>query len=290
MARRQDHHGFRYVAREWDDYPPYVSVGERRARGALALAKLLKKSKRVAEPVVLARRKRQLASTFWGQAWADNLERYADLANRLPRGRAYLRSGSVLDLAIGAGRVEAYVAGSELYRVTIGMAPLAKARWQRIVTRCTGRIGSLVGLLRGELSAEVLGVLTHPRDGLFPEPRELALDCSCPDSAGVCKHLAAVLYGVALRLDTRPELFFALRQVDQAELIAAATDGAVAQSRSATGKRIAADRLSAVFGIDLETSGSPAPSGRVNGKAVRPAGSDQASIERGQRRRPRRNR
>jgi uncharacterized Zn finger protein len=238
----------------WDYYPPYVSVGEKKARGALALAKLLKKNKRTAEPVVLAHRKRQLAVTFWGQAWADNLERYADLANRLPRGRAYLRNGSVLDLSIGPGRVEAYVAGSELYRVTIGIAPLAKTRWRRVVTRCTGRIGSLVGLLRGELSDEVLGVLTHAHDGLFPEPRELALDCTCPDSAGVCKHIAAVLYAVAVRLDTRPELFFDLRQVDQAELIGSATTGVVDRARPAAGKRIAADRLSAVFGIELESA------------------------------------
>jgi uncharacterized Zn finger protein len=252
----------------WDYYPPYMTVGEKRARGALALSKLLRKSGRTAEPVVLAHRKRRLAATFWGQAWADNLERYADLANRLPRGRAYLRNGSVLHLAIGPGRVEAYVAGSELYRVTIGIAPLAKARWRRIVTRCTGRIGSLVGLLRGELSAGVLGVLTHARDGLFPEPRELALDCSCPDGADVCKHVAAVLYGVAIRLDTRPELFFDLRQVDQAELIGSATTGVVGRSRAAAGKRIAADRLSAVFGIELE---SAAPVGVGPGERRRPA-------------------
>jgi uncharacterized Zn finger protein len=238
----------------WDYYPPYMSVAEKKAHGARALAKLLKKSKRAAEPVLLAHRKRQLAATFWGQAWADNLERYADLANRLPRGRAYLRNGSVLDLAIGRGRVEAYVAGTELYRVTIGIAPLVKARWRRVVARCTGRIGSLVGLLRGELSDDVLAVLTAAKDGLFPEPRELALDCSCPDSAEVCKHVAAVLYGVAIRLDARPELFFALRQVDQAELIGSATAGVVARARPTGGKRIAADRLSAVFGIELEAA------------------------------------
>jgi uncharacterized Zn finger protein len=252
----------------WDYYPPYMPVGEKKARGALALAKLLKKAKRAAEPVVLAHRKRQLAATFWGQAWADNLERYADLANRLPRGRAYLRNGSVLDLAIGPGRVEAYVAGSELYRVTIGIAPLAKTRWRRIVTRCTGRIGSLVGLLRGELSAEVLGVLTHARDGLFPEPRELALDCSCPDAAEVCKHVAAVLYGVAVRLDTRPELFFDLRQVDQAELIGSATTGVVGRSRAPAGKRIAAERLSAVFGIELESSATTRQGRRPSAVAI----------------------
>ena len=237
---------------DWSYYPPYMSVAEKKAQGARALAKLLKKSKRTAEPVEIAHRKRQLTTTFWGKAWADNLERYADLANRLPRGRAYLRNGSVLDLAIAPGRVEACVAGSELYRVTIAIAPMGKTRWRRIVTRCTGRIGSLVGLLRGELSDEVLAVLTHARDGLFPEPREMTLDCSCPDRAGVCKHLAAVLYGVGIRLDARPELFFVLRRVDQAELLSSATAGALSRTRPAAGKRIADDRLAAVFGIELE--------------------------------------
>src|SRR6266540_6571313 len=254
-----------YDSRGWDYYPPYLSVGEKKVRGVLALATLLKKGKRTADPVVIAHRKRQLTSTFWGKAWADNLERYADLANRLPRGRAYLRNGSVLHLAIAGGRVEAYVAGSELYRVTIGIAPMAKARWRRVVVRCTGRIGSLVGLLRGELADDVLAVLTAAKDGLFPEPREMTLDCSCPDSATVCKHVAAVLYGVGIRLDARPELFFVLRQVDQAELLSSATTGAVSRARVAAGKRIADDRLSAVFGIEVEPEASapPARSGRT---------------------------
>src|SRR6266545_6404789 len=244
----------------WGDYRPYVSVAERKAHGARALAKLLKKSKRTPEPVA-AHRKRQLATTFWGTAWCENLERYADLANRLPRGRTYLRNGSVLDLAIAGGKVEAHVAGSELYRVTIGIAPMARTRWRRVVGRCTGRIGSLVGLLRGELSDDVLAVLTHAKDGLFPAPREMTLDCSCPDSAEVCKHVAAVLYGVGIRLDARPELFFVLRQVDQAELLSSATVGAVSRAGPTAGKRIADDRLSAVFGIELEDA-PPVRAGR----------------------------
>jgi len=215
------------------------------------------------------------------RAFADEIRAhrgpvYADLANRLPRGRAYLRNGSVLHLAIAGGRVEAYVAGSDLYRVTIAIASMARARWRRVVARCTGRIGSLVGLLRGELSDDVLAVLTDAKDGLFPEPREMTLDCSCPDSAEVCKHVAAVLYGVGIRLDARPELFFVLRQVDQAELLSSATAGAVSRARPAAGKRIADDRLSAVFGIELEDAppvragrpprrGKPRPS-RVSGR------------------------
>src|SRR5437879_12306072 len=130
-----------YGSGGWDYYPPYISVGQKKARGMLTLAKLLKKSKRTAEPVVIAHRKRQLTSTFWGEAWADNLERYADLANRLPRGRAYLRNGSVLHLAIAGGRVEAYVAAGELYRVPIAIASMARERRRRVVGRCTGRRG-----------------------------------------------------------------------------------------------------------------------------------------------------
>ena len=243
----------------WEYFPSYVSVADRKAQGAEMLAKLLRKSKRTAEPVVIAHRKRQLTTTFWGTAWARNLERYADLANRLPRGRAYLRNGSVLDLAITRGGVEAYVAGRELYRVAIAIGPLARARWRRVVGRCTGRIGSLVGLLRGELSDDVLAVLSDPKEGLFPEPREMRLECSCPDRAGLCKHLAAVLYGIGIRLDTRPELFFLLRQVDQAELLRSATAGALSRPRSAGGKRIADDRLSAVFGIELDEPVSSHP-------------------------------
>jgi uncharacterized Zn finger protein len=247
----------------WYDYGdayfrPYVSVAEKKARSARALAKLMKRSKRTPEPVLLTSGRRHVATTFWGKAWCENLERYADFANRLPRGRTYVRNGSVLDLAIGKGTVDAYVAGSELYTVRIAIAPLAKARWRRVVSRCTGRIGSLVGLLRGELSADVLGVLCDAKEGLFPEPPDIALECSCPDWAEVCKHVAAVLYGVGRRLDEKPELFFVLRQVDQTELLSSATSGAGSRSRAAGGKRVAADKLADVFGIDLVDEPLPA--------------------------------
>jgi uncharacterized Zn finger protein len=234
------------------DYRPYVSVATRRALATKALAKLTKKSGRAPEPIVINHRRRQIAATFWGKAWCDNLERYADFANRLPRGRTYVRNGSVVDLAIGNGKIKARVAGSELYEVTIDIAPMAKPRWRRVVTRCTGKIGSLVGLLRGELSADVMAVLVDAKEGLFPEPRAMTLDCSCPDWAGLCKHVAAVLYGVGVRLDEQPGLFFTLRQVDETELLSSATSGAVSRTRRGGGKRIAADKLAEVFGIEIE--------------------------------------
>jgi uncharacterized Zn finger protein len=240
-----------YSNGDWG-FRPYVSVATKRALAARALAKLTKKKGRKPEPIVVTNRRRQIATTFWGQAWCDNLERYADFANRLPRGRTYVRNGSVVDLAVEKGTVQARVAGSELYAVTIRMAPMAQARWRRVVARCTGKIGSLVALLRGELSADVMAVLADAREGLFPAPREMTLECSCPDWAGMCKHVAAVLYGVGVRLDESPALFFTLRQVDETELLSSATSGAVSRTHRGTGKRIAADKLADVFGIEIE--------------------------------------
>ena len=124
----------------YGDFRPYVPVAMKKAVAARALAKLTKKGGRTPEPIVLKNRGRQIATTFWGKAWCDNLERYADFANRLPRGRTYVRNGSVVDLAIGNGKIKARVAGSELYAVTIDIAPMAKPRWRRVVTRCTGKI------------------------------------------------------------------------------------------------------------------------------------------------------
>jgi uncharacterized Zn finger protein len=248
------------------DYRPYVSVATRKARAAAALAKLEKKRGRAPEPIIVKNRRRQIATTFWGNAWCENLERYADFANRLPRGRTYVRNGSVVDLTIGKGKVEARVAGSELYEVTISIAALAEPRWRRVVTRCTGKIGSLVGLLRGELSAEVIAVLVGAKEGLFPEPRAMTFECSCPDWADMCKHVAAVLYGVGIRLDEKPALFFTLRQVDQTELLSSATSGAVSGTRRGAGKRIAADKLADVFGIEIEEAPS-GPGNNANGKA-----------------------
>jgi uncharacterized Zn finger protein len=156
---------------------------------------------------------RNLASTFWGRSWCSNLERYHDFANRLPRGRTSLRPGAVLELDIARGRITALVMGSELYSQTIEIAPVDAKRWAEIRKRCAGKLGSMIELLEGRLSDEVMSAVTDPRAGLFPEPKEIRMTCSCPDWASMCKHLAAVLYGVGLRLDAAPELMFVLRGV-----------------------------------------------------------------------------
>ena len=169
-------------------------------------------------PVVIEGR--TIAKTFWGKAWCDNLERYSDYANRLPRGRTYVRNGSVIDLQIAPGEIKALVSGSEIYKVTVKVAPVSKARWKSICTDCAGAIDSLVELLQGRFSKGVMERVCQQRSGLFPSPDEIKLSCSCPDWADMCKHVAAVLYGIGARLDQQPELLFRLHKVDEKELIA----------------------------------------------------------------------
>jgi uncharacterized Zn finger protein len=228
-------------------FRPYVPVHVRRARAAKEVAKRQKKGQ-TASPVILEGR--TIAHTFWGKAWCDNMESYSDYENRLPRGRSYVRNGSVVDLQIHPGKITALVSGSELYKVTIDIDPLSASHWRSLKSRCAGGIGSLVELLQGKLSKGVMDVVTAHDGGLFPKPREIKLRCSCPDWAGMCKHVAAVMYGVGARLDERPELLFHLRKVDHLELIEEAVP--LAGKKATTGKKtIAASELAGVFGIEL---------------------------------------
>jgi len=193
---------------------------------------------------------RTIARTFWGKAWCENLESYSDFENRLPRGRTYVRNGSVVDLQIEAGKVTALVSGSSLYKISITIAPLPADQWRALKSRCAGQIGSLVELLQGKLSQGVMDVVTAHDGGLFPKPREIKMSCSCPDWAGLCKHLAAVLYGIGARLDHEPELLFKLRKVDHLELIEEAIPQA-GKKTSTRKKTLAASDVADVFGIDL---------------------------------------
>ena len=230
---------------DYGEFPRYVSVAERRAK-ALKQARKLEKRGRVLEPVNLAGQR--IARSFWGKAWCKNLESYMDFSNRLPRGRTYVRTGAVVDLRIGAGQVDALVAGSSLYEVSVRIEKLVRKRWGTLIKKCAGHIDSVVGLLQGELSETVLQALVDPRAGLFPAPKEIEFTCSCADAASMCKHIAAVLYGVGARVDQKPELFFMLRSVDLEELV---TKSAVRRAPPAKDP-IEADSLEGIFGIELD--------------------------------------
>ena len=248
------------MARYYEEYPAYVSAEERRRRAQGEAEKRTRKGATLA-PIAITGRK--IATTFWGGAWCDHLEGHSDYESRLPRGRTYVRSGAVLDLQIAKGRVTALVHGSAPYEVSVAIAPLAERRWAGIVQTCGGKIESLVELLQGKLSRAVMEVVTDRDAGLFPAPEEIKLDCSCPDHALMCKHVAAALYGVGARLDASPDLLFLLRGVDHLALIEGAGRGrpsgapGEAQTHTHAHKRIARADLADVFGIDLEVEPPP---------------------------------
>lgn len=232
------------------EWRPYVPVAERRRKAEREMEKLKKKGHPVS-PVVLDGR--TIARTFWGKAWCANLERYSDFSNRLPRGRTYVRNGSVVDLQIAPGDVAARVSGSSLYTVAVQVSPVPKARWTAICRDCAGAIDSLVELLQGRFSKGVMERICQEKNGLFPSPTEIEFSCSCPDSASMCKHVAAVLYGIGARLDARPELLFKLRKVDEKDLIAKAATGLrLGKTGPEREKVLAADRLSELFGLDMD--------------------------------------
>lgn len=247
----------------------YVPVAQRRNRAQREVSKLEKKGRRC-DPVVVGGRK--IARTFWGASWCENLESYSDYANRLPRGRTYVRNGSVVDLQVRVGKITALVAGSELYEVGVQIERAPAKLWRSLTERCAGRVDSVVELLTGHISDGVMGLLADPDGGLFPKPREMKLQCSCPDWAVMCKHVAAALYGVGVRLDERPELLFELRDVDPLDLAAAAgtTDALVNVPNESGATVLDSDDLGGLFEIELDDQPAPRGSRKQSRARVKP--------------------
>jgi uncharacterized Zn finger protein len=271
------------MSHDYEGWAPYVPVAERRRKAARTAERLRRKGQALA-PVTIAGR--AIATTVWGKAWCDNMESYRDYESRLPRGRTYVRNGSVLDLQIRPGEVRALVNGSELYRITVSIRQLPAAAWKRICAECAGRIDSLVELLQGRFSKGVMERLCHQQNGLFPRPVDIRFSCSCPDHASMCKHVAAVLYGVGARLDHKPELLFRLRAVDEADLVAGIeADLPIAKAAPTPDKVLHEDQVAALFGLDMEAAVAPTveeptrkggPSGARGTRAASPPSSHAA--------------
>jgi len=255
-------------------------VAARRKQADREVAALQKKGRDVS-PVVLEGS--TIAKTFWGKAWCKNLERYSDYANRMPRGRSYVRNRCVVDLRLAEGEATALVRGSDLYTVHVTVSRVEEARWQAIVKECAGAVGSVIELLQGKLSRAVMEVITREGTGLFPAPKQIHFRCSCPDSASLCKHVAATLYGVGARLDSAPELLFRLCGVDAEELVSRAAAGAITGTKAVAKEKVLSGDLASMFGIDLDmepakkseaTPAAPSPARRSAAKkaaVVKPA-------------------
>lgn len=255
---------------EWfDGFPKFMSVRERRERAEAAARKL--GAKRKLEPV--APIEGPLAVTWWGRAWNRNLESYSDYANRLPRGRSYVRHGAVIHLALEPGRASGLVQGSRAkpYAVEITIKPMGAPARASLVSACAGRLESAEALLSGSFPEDLERLLTAEKTGLFPHPEAIGLACSCPDSATMCKHVAAVLYGVGARLDRDPSLFFRLRGVAMEDLVSRAVRRRADSLLKAKGRgesarlRLGDSDLGRLFGVDF----GPVPRARNTAKLKR---------------------
>lgn len=236
-------------------YGEYVTAAEKKARNQKSIEKLRKKDSGIS-PVVISGRK--LARTWWGKAWNDNLERYSDYENRIGRGSSYVRQGAVLDLKIAPRMITALVQGSRKkpYQIDIAIQPLDNSTWKAITRACEGKIESLQELIEGKFPEALSELFTAKGKGLFPAPKEISFNCSCPDWASMCKHVAAALYGVGARLDENPALFFVLRNVNIDELVSKAisqrSETLLKKSGRKSSRAIDNDDISAMFGIDME--------------------------------------
>lgn len=242
------------MARYFGGFPEYVSVAEKRAKAQKKMAALKKKNPRIA-PVLIEGR--SIANTWWGKSWNQNLERYADYSNRIGRGRSYVRHGAVLDLQIKAGKIQGLVQGSRSspYKVSISIKALSKSVWKHIRGTTKGQLDSLSELLAGKFPKSLQDIFFDRDDGIFPNPREIEFDCSCPDWAYMCKHVAATLYGVGARLDEDPGLLFQLRKIQIDDLISQAvkrTSKALLEKAETKSSRVMDDaNLGDIFGVQL---------------------------------------
>lgn len=230
----------------------YVPVAKRRAQAKSKINRLQKKGE-VIEPVEV--QGRSIAKKFWGKKWCEHIETFSDFENRLPRGRTYVRNGSVCHLRIREGLIEALVIGSSLYTIEIKIKTLSERHWKLVKERCSGQIGSLLEVLTGKLSDHVMEVVADPQEGLFPSGKEISFGCNCPDWADMCKHVAAVLYGIAVRLDESPDLLFLLRGVNAQELVTTK----LTTDATKTDDLLQEEGLSEIFGIDMDEESSQLP-------------------------------
>ena len=237
------------------EFPKYVSVAEKRAKAEKKLKQLRKKNPDI-KPVVIDGR--AIAKTWWGKSWNKNLELYADFSNRIGRGRSYVRHGAVLDLQIKPGKITSFVQGStsKPYSVSVDIKTMDKQTWRDIKKKCIGKLDSLQKLIAGKFPRALSEMFTAKGSGLFPAPKEITFSCSCPDSAYMCKHVAATLYGIGARLDEDPGLFFSLRKINVNDLVSQAVKESAAdllkKAETKTARVMDASDMSDVFGIDLD--------------------------------------
>ncbi|CAO5674104.1 MAG: hypothetical protein NEHIOOID_00008 [Holosporales bacterium] len=242
MARKKSRYSY---------YPQYVRVSDRKENNLKIIKKMQKKGDPI-NPIIVEGN--VISTTFWGKAWCKHIENFSDYDNRLGRGRSYLRTACVLDFQVYDGQITAMISGSSIYKVFIQFTPLDQKKWDTIVKACSGKIDSVLSLLQGLFSKDVMAQMTDTEMGLFPKEKEIDLACNCLDGAYMCKHIAATLYAFGHWLDHHPEDLFKLRLVDHTDLLKSdVLDDFLTQ----TAPTELSDDLGALFGIDLANAPEP---------------------------------
>lgn len=236
-------------------YPKYVSVAEKKARNERKIKKLEKKIENL-KPIRIKGRK--IAKTWWGEAWNNNLEIYADYSNRLSRGRSYVGQGAIADLKIDDGRVDALVIGSgrNPYNIQITVEPLGAEKYKNLIKKIEGKLSSLEDLIKGKFPKVLEEIFVSSESNLFPKSDEIHFYCDCPDYATMCKHVVATLYGVGAKFDEEPLLFFKLRNIQVEDLISSTIEKTskklIEQSENKSERVIEDSDMMAIFDIDLD--------------------------------------
>lgn len=240
------------MSKYWDTgFYSQPSAAEIKRNSAASRKREEKKGKSL-EPVQVTGR--HIVKNWWGKAWCDNLERYADYESRMERGKRYIRTGAVLDLKIQKGKILARVQGTRKtpYKIEIRISPLSEEKCQNIIKKCGKKLENLETLLGGDFPQD-MQELFQGKDGLFPSPKEISFNCSCPDWALMCKHVAAALYGVGVRLDENPLLFFELRGIDVDRFIdvtlANKVEEMLANEGKASSRIIEDEKILELFGV-----------------------------------------
>jgi uncharacterized Zn finger protein len=162
-----------------------------------------------------------IGETWWSKRWIEVLESF-QMGARLARGRAYARKGQVVSIDVKKGLVTAKVQGTRAkpYSVKIALNPLSEDAWDKVTDAMVSQAVFAARLLSGEMPRNIEEAFAEVEVPLFPaSERELGTDCSCPDWANPCKHIAAVYYLLAERFDDDPFLIFKLRGRTREEII-----------------------------------------------------------------------
>ena len=177
-----------------------------------------RKPKKVKGGIKAQSKRGAFGESWWAKRWNQTLDDY-DIGARLSRGRSYARGGQVASITIKKGTVSAVVQGSSRYAVSIKIKTFDAKKWKQVAEAVFANPGVSAQLLAGSMPSEVEDIFAKCNLNMFPKHKEIHTDCTCPDWANPCKHIAAVYLLLAEEFDRDPFLLFRLRGIERKELL-----------------------------------------------------------------------